>query len=87
MFLLYVQVCWLNPLLAYSNEVGFHNVSKWYDLAYAETGVQVVLCLFWLALMVCSCMAVHKWKEAKKTSRMAGDVEGHGQELGERNKS
>jgi membrane protein YdbS with pleckstrin-like domain len=64
---LYVQVCWLCPLIALSNEVGFDGQNSWENLALAETGFEAVICLLWMAMMVYSCMAVHKWRMAKKS--------------------
>jgi hypothetical protein len=57
-----VQVCWLNPFVAYANEVSFYNSDNWVGLAYVETGFQVVLCAFWVGLMGYSAVAVKKWR-------------------------
>ncbi|KAF2824494.1 hypothetical protein CC86DRAFT_371811 [Ophiobolus disseminans] len=74
---LYVNVCWLNPLIAYSNEVSFHNHQIWNKIVFAETAFEVVLCLCWIAMMGFSCVAVHKWRMAKKAEKRAvGDLQG-----------
>jgi hypothetical protein len=64
---LYVQVCWLNPLSALSNEVGFNHQTTWENIVLAETGLEAVICLLWVAMLVYSCIAVHKWRMAKKS--------------------
>jgi hypothetical protein len=66
MFGLYVAICTVHVILVYSNELGFDNVTMWYGITYIEVGSQSVLALFYLAMMVYSCIAVHKWRMAKK---------------------
>jgi hypothetical protein len=66
MFILYAMVCWLNPFVMYGDESSFEESDTWLKIAFAETGLQVVLCLLWGAMMVFSCIAVHKWRMAKK---------------------
>jgi hypothetical protein len=68
MIVLYANVCWLNPMIAYSNEVGFHNMQIWEKITWVETGFEVVLCLCWIAMMVGSCVAVHRWRIAQKAA-------------------
>lgn len=73
MFIIYVQASWLNPFIAYANEVSFNNSSQWLTLVYAETGFQVALCLAWVAMVVCSCVAVHKWRVGRKEGGKVGE--------------
>jgi len=54
------------------------------SLVWFEVVLQAFLTLMWLAMMVYSCVAVHRWRKTKKMGRGVGDVE---QELGERSKS
>jgi hypothetical protein len=80
---LYVSVCWLNPLFALSNEVGFHNSQVWEKIVFAETGFEAVLCLCWIGMLVLSCVAVHRWRSGRRGGvvRM-GRVEARGSEQG-----
>jgi hypothetical protein len=66
MMSLYVNVCWLNPIVAMSSEVWFYNADVWDNLALAETGMQSILCIVWIVLMGYSCAAVHGWRKEKK---------------------
>ncbi|KAF1913175.1 hypothetical protein BDU57DRAFT_521894 [Ampelomyces quisqualis] len=66
MMVLYVQVCWLNPLIALSNKVVFNHQTAWENIVFAETGLESVICLLCIAMLVYSCIAVHKWRIARK---------------------
>lgn len=81
LFSIYLQVCWLNIIVAYSDE---RQRGSWMSLVWFEVVLQAFLTLMWLAMMVYSCVAVHRWRKTKKMGRGVGDVE---QELGERSKS
>jgi hypothetical protein len=72
---LYVSVAALNPIIAYSDETTFDNSGKWLNLTLAEMGVQAVLELLYLVMMVYSCVAVHKWRMAKKGTGKGEDIE------------
>jgi hypothetical protein len=72
---LYVSVAFMNPFMAYSSEVPFRFSDKWYTLAFVEAGVQGLLSLLCLAMVVYSCLAVHKWRMAKKGAGKGGDIE------------
>jgi len=74
MLSLYVNVCWLNPMIAYSNEVTFHREQIWEKITWAETGMEAVLCLCWIGMMGASCVAVHGWRVEKKRGFGGGDV-------------
>ncbi|KAH7072507.1 hypothetical protein FB567DRAFT_633394 [Paraphoma chrysanthemicola] len=73
----YATVCWLNPMIAMSNEVGFPNMEKWEQIMWAETGMQALLALMWIEMMIASCVAVHKWRKGRK---VAGGLGGSGAE-------
>ncbi|OAL03397.1 hypothetical protein IQ06DRAFT_344654 [Phaeosphaeriaceae sp. SRC1lsM3a] len=78
---LYVQVCWLNPLIAGSNEVGFYNQDVWEKIVYAETAFQGIICILYIVMVVYSCVTVHNWRMAKKNKavhmgRLDGDEAG-----------
>jgi hypothetical protein len=81
MVCLYVQVCWLNPLVAYANEVSFYNQNNWIGLAYVETGFQVALCAFWMGLTGLSAVAVKKWRAVKKGLKGGKGKHGIGVEM------
>jgi hypothetical protein len=66
MMSLYVAVCLFNPLMAYSNEVWFHNFDAWEKLVLAETGVQAVIWILWVVMIGFSCKAVHEWRQLKR---------------------
>jgi hypothetical protein len=78
MMAMYANVTWLNVFIARSNEVGFHRSEVWEKLVYAETAFEGVICLLWIAMLVYSCVAVDKWRRAKKVGSAEGDrsVEG-----------
>jgi hypothetical protein len=78
---LYVQVCWLNPLVALSSEVAFYNRDVWEKIAFAETAFESIICILYIAMLVYSCIAVHRWRKAKKNKavhmgRLSGDEAG-----------
>ncbi|KAH7382608.1 hypothetical protein DE146DRAFT_760445 [Phaeosphaeria sp. MPI-PUGE-AT-0046c] len=73
---LYVQVCWLNPLIALSNEVAFYNSDVWKKIVYAETAFEGIICILYIAMLVYSCIAVHKWRMAKKSGSVYMDRPG-----------
>lgn len=67
MFLMWAVVSGLNPALAYSEETFFKKRREWEQIAYAETGFQVAVCLLWVAMLALSCIVVHRWRGAKKS--------------------
>jgi hypothetical protein len=73
MMSLYINVVWLNPIIALSNEIDFPHSSAWYNMALTETGIQVLLCITWILLMGYSCAAVRNWRATKnpKAVKMA----------------
>lgn len=72
LFAAYPLICFFNILIAWSNEVSFHNSNVWYQLAFVEAGVQGVLGLCYLGMMICSCVAVHRWRKAQGGGYLEG---------------
>jgi hypothetical protein len=70
MFLMWAAVSGLNPALAYSEETFFEKRREWGQIAYVEAGFQVAVCLLWVAMLVLSCVAVHRWRGAKKSENV-----------------
>lgn len=70
MMAMYAQVCWLNPLIALSNEVAFDYSESWQKIVFAETAFECVICFLWIAMLVYSCVAVHKWRMGKKNGEV-----------------
>jgi hypothetical protein len=70
MAIMWAAVSGTNPALAWSEETFFEQRQEWEQIAYAETGFQVAVCLLWGAMVVLSCIAVHRWRSAGKN----GDV-------------
>jgi hypothetical protein len=66
MMSLYVNVSWLNHIVAMSREVWFVNADTWESLVLVETGFQGVLCIVWIVLVGYSCAAVHWWRKEKR---------------------
>ncbi|CAO2652905.1 Nn.00g023160.m01.CDS01 [Neocucurbitaria sp. VM-36] len=75
LFGLYVSLSFLNAQIIGSNEISFHNVDSWYTLGYVELGFQGVLGLCYLGMMVCACVAVHRWRVGKKGGGRYAEVE------------
>jgi hypothetical protein len=71
---LYVQACWLNPLIALANEVAFYNMDVWEKIVYAETAFQGIICILYFTMFVYSCIAVDRWRKAKKLAKKNGAV-------------
>ncbi|PSN63754.1 hypothetical protein BS50DRAFT_88067 [Corynespora cassiicola Philippines] len=71
-FGLYPVACFFNIITVYSNEYPFDGRESWYALGYAEAAFQAILALFYLALMVVSAIAVHRWRKLKRTSQNDG---------------
>lgn len=72
---LYMQACWLNPLIARANEVGFYNMDEWEKIVYAETAFQCIICILYFTMFVYSCIAVDRWRMAKKMAKQNGAVQ------------
>lgn len=63
---LYIPAIFLNWLVAYSEERSMDKLDAWRALCYGEMGLQAVLAILWAGLVVCSCIAVHKWRHAAR---------------------
>jgi hypothetical protein len=74
MWLLWATVSASNASLAWSEETFFEHRREWEQIAFAETGFQAAIFLLWVAMMVLSCIAVHRWRRAKKGAKKVGDV-------------
>lgn len=76
LFCLYVPVIFINWLIAYSEERSMDRLSDWRALCYGEMGLQAVLAICWAGLVVCSCVAVHKWRHVAREERVERAVRG-----------
>jgi hypothetical protein len=77
MAIMWAAVSGTNPSLAWSEETFFEQRHEWEQIAYAETGFQVAICLLWGAMVVLSCIAVHRWRSAGKGGNVRmGPVKG-----------
>jgi hypothetical protein len=74
MWLLWATVSASNASLAWSEETFFEHRREWEQIAFAETGFQAAIFLLWVAMMVLSCIAVHRWRRAKKGAKKFGDM-------------
>lgn len=73
---LYIPSIFLNWLIAYSEERSMDKLDAWRALCYGEMGLQAVLAVLWGGLTVCSCIAVHKWRQAAKGESVVGPNKG-----------
>lgn len=64
-FCVYPSAIAFNLIVVYSDETGAWYVDSWQRLCWAEMGLQAVLMVLWIGLVVCSCIAVHKWRGIK----------------------
>lgn len=77
-FCLYPSALSLNLIVVYSDETGYSYIDAWQGLCWGEMGMQGILALLWMALVICACIAVHKWRGAKVQERstvVKGDIE------------
>lgn len=55
----------MNIFIVGSNEIGFYNIQAWYNITYAEAGLQGVICLCYAGMVGGACVAVHRWRRAE----------------------
>lgn len=63
----------LNPLIAWSNELGFYNRDVWEKLAFVETGLQGIIGLCYIGMILFSSVALHRWRVGKRGIEQLGE--------------
>ena len=69
---LYIISLSFNAIIVYSNESQMDNRAAWERLCYSEMALQGLLVVCWGVMVVCSCVAVHKWRGVKVEAKVRG---------------
>ncbi|KAF2661909.1 hypothetical protein K491DRAFT_710336 [Lophiostoma macrostomum CBS 122681] len=65
-FGLWLSFAVLDAIVAYSGEFYFTHMDSWESLCYAESGLMAVMTMLYVAMLVFSSMAVHRYRKSKQ---------------------